>query len=170
MISARLTRTIQVSSVRLAEACGWLSTVNGDVVEAYLTGLPTPPSALEGRLESTASTARQQRLPGWVFVYLFSLCAVFLTIKLSPRIARFVANDRIEHLKTEQQRLIDEGRVLDIEEAELLRADRLQALRSYVNEHPDLRTLEVNGATIEVRNMTTEELINRLNDALERRH
>jgi hypothetical protein len=54
--------------------------------------------------------------------------AVLLTGSVAPRVANYFAGYRIEALRQERQRLIDENMVLDVEEAKMLRLDRLQEL------------------------------------------
>ena len=54
--------------------------------------------------------------------------AVLLTGSVAPRVANYIAGYRIEALRQERQRLIDESMVLDVEMAKMLRLDRLQDL------------------------------------------
>ena len=56
------------------------------------------------------------------------LLAVFLTGSVAPRVANYFAGYRIEALRQERQRLIDEHMVLDVEYAKMQRLDRLQEL------------------------------------------
>jgi hypothetical protein len=54
--------------------------------------------------------------------------AALLTGSVAPRVANYFAGYRIEALRQERQRLVDESMVLDVEEAKMLRLDRLQEL------------------------------------------
>jgi hypothetical protein len=56
------------------------------------------------------------------------LLAALLTVSVAPRIANYIAGYRIEALRQERQRLIDESMVLDVEVAKMLRLDRLEEL------------------------------------------
>jgi hypothetical protein len=59
---------------------------------------------------------------------LMCVLAVLLTASVAPRVANYFAGYRIEALRQERQRLIDERMVLDVEEAKMLRLDRLEEL------------------------------------------
>jgi hypothetical protein len=59
---------------------------------------------------------------------LMCVLAVLLTGSVAPRVANYIAGYRIEALRQERQRLIDESMVLDVEMAKLLRLDHLQEL------------------------------------------
>jgi hypothetical protein len=54
--------------------------------------------------------------------------AALITGSLAPRLANYVAGYKIEALRQERQRLIDESMVLDVEAAKMLRLDRLEEL------------------------------------------
>jgi hypothetical protein len=54
--------------------------------------------------------------------------AALLTGSVAPRVANYIAGYRIEALRQERQRLIDESIVLDVEVAKMLRLDRLEDL------------------------------------------
>ena len=54
--------------------------------------------------------------------------AALLTGAVAPRLANYIAGYRIEALRQERQRLIDESMVLDVEVAKMLRLDRLEEL------------------------------------------
>jgi cell division protein FtsL len=54
--------------------------------------------------------------------------AALLTGSVAPRLANYIAGYRIETLRQERQRLIDESMVLDVEVAKMLRLDRLEEL------------------------------------------
>jgi hypothetical protein len=64
------------------------------------------------------------------------LLAALLTGSLAPRLANYIAGYRIEALRQERQRLIDEGMVLDVEYAKMLRLDRLEELAHHHNLFP----------------------------------
>ena len=51
-----------------------------------------------------------------------------LTLALGPSVANTVAGYRLESLRAEERRLVDERRTLDLEEARLLSPDRLEKL------------------------------------------
>ena len=59
--------------------------------------------------------------------------AALLTGSVAPRVANYIAGYRIEALRQERQRLIDESMVLDVEVAKMLRLDRLQELAQKQN-------------------------------------
>ena len=59
--------------------------------------------------------------------------AALLTGSVAPRVANYIAGYRIEALRQERQRLIDESMVLDVEVAKMLRLDRLQELAEKQN-------------------------------------
>ena len=54
--------------------------------------------------------------------------AALLTGSVAPRVANYIAGYRIEALRQERQRLIDESMVLDVEVDKMLRLDRLEEL------------------------------------------
>ena len=54
--------------------------------------------------------------------------AVLLTGSVAPRVANYFAGYRVEALRQERQRLVDENMVLDVEVAKLMRLDRLEEL------------------------------------------
>jgi hypothetical protein len=70
----------------------------------------------------------RSRGAAWSAAAMMCLMAVLLTVSVAPRIANLFAGYRIESLRQEQQRLVDERQVLDVEEAKLLRLDRLEEL------------------------------------------
>jgi hypothetical protein len=61
------------------------------------------------------------------------LLAVLLTFSMAPKIANLLVGYRVEALRQEQQRLVDERQMLDVEEAKLLRLDRLEELARHNN-------------------------------------
>ncbi len=75
--------------------------------------------------------------------------AATLTISLAPRIANLFAGYRLESLRQERQGLIDERQMLDVEEAKVLRLDRLEEVARQRNLVPpksgQLYELEPNG-------------------------
>lgn len=70
----------------------------------------------------------RSRGAAWSAAGAMCVMAALLTLSVAPRIANLFAGYRIETLRQEQQRLIDERQVLDVDEATLLRLDRLQEL------------------------------------------
>jgi hypothetical protein len=64
----------------------------------------------------------------WSAAGAMCLLAVLFTAAVAPRIASYFDGYRLEALRQEHQRLIDERMMLDVEEAKLLRLDRLQEL------------------------------------------
>ena len=75
----------------------------------------------------------RQAAPGsrgaaWSAAGAMCLLAALFTMSLAPRIANYFAGYRLEALRQEHQRLIDERMMLDVEEARLLRPSRLQEL------------------------------------------
>jgi hypothetical protein len=78
----------------------------------------------------------RSRGAAWSAAAMMCLMAVLLTVSVAPRIANLFAGYRIESLRQEQQRLVDERQVLDVEEAKLLRLDRLEELARLRNLAP----------------------------------
>ena len=70
----------------------------------------------------------RSRGAAWSAAGAMCLMAALLTLSVAPRIANLFAGYRIETLRLEQQRLVDERQVLDVDEAKLLRLDRLEEL------------------------------------------
>ena len=64
----------------------------------------------------------------WRMIGMVCLLAVVLIALLMPRMANIFAGYQLESLKQEQQRLLDERRDLDIEEARLSRQENLEVL------------------------------------------
>jgi hypothetical protein len=64
----------------------------------------------------------------WRMIGTAGLLAVLLMGLLTPRVANVFAGYRLEALKQEQQRLLDEQRDLDIVEARLSRQENLEVL------------------------------------------
>ena len=64
----------------------------------------------------------------WSAAAVMCLLALFTTLSLFPRIANLLAGYRVEALRQEQQHLVDERQVLEVDEAKLLRLDRLEEL------------------------------------------
>ena len=69
----------------------------------------------------------------WSAAAAMCLLAALFTASVAPSIANYFAGYRLEALRQEQQRLIDERRMLDVEEARMLRLDRLQELARHHN-------------------------------------
>ncbi len=69
----------------------------------------------------------------WSAAGAMCLLAALFTVSVAPRIAHYFAGYRLEALRSEHQRLIDERMMLDVEEAKLLRLDRLQELARHHN-------------------------------------
>lgn len=64
----------------------------------------------------------------WSAIGLACVVALLLMALLSPSVANTLAGYQLQSLKQEQQHLLDEGRVLDVVEANLARQENLQAL------------------------------------------
>jgi hypothetical protein len=64
----------------------------------------------------------------WSFIGVACLLAALLMGVLSPRVANIVAGYQLQSLKQEEQRLLDEERVLDVMEAAVSRQENLQVL------------------------------------------
>jgi hypothetical protein len=64
----------------------------------------------------------------WSFIGVACLLAALLMAVLYPRVANIVAGYQLQSLKQEEQRLLDEARVLDVMEARVSRQENLQAL------------------------------------------
>jgi hypothetical protein len=64
----------------------------------------------------------------WSMIGAACLLAVLFMGLLTPRVANIFAGYRLESLKAEQQRLLDEQRELDLVEAKLSRQENLQVL------------------------------------------
>ncbi len=72
----------------------------------------------------------------WSAAGVMCMLAALLTFSMAPRIANLFAGYRVEALRQEQQRLIDEQQVLEVEQAKLLRLDRLEELAKHQNLAP----------------------------------
>ena len=72
----------------------------------------------------------------WSAAGVMCLLAVLLTFSLAPRIANLLVGYRLEALRQEHMRLVDERQMLDVEEAKLLRLDRLEELARHNNLAP----------------------------------
>jgi hypothetical protein len=72
----------------------------------------------------------------WSAAGVMCLLAALLTGSIAPRIANLLAGYRVEALRQEQQRLIDETMVLDVEYAKQIRLDRLHELAVHQNLFP----------------------------------
>jgi len=64
----------------------------------------------------------------WSAIGAACLLVALLTSVLAPSVANTMAGYKLQALKQEQQRLIDERRVLEVEEAQLLSPARLEEL------------------------------------------
>jgi hypothetical protein len=64
----------------------------------------------------------------WSFLGAVWLLAVLLMVALTPRVANVFAGYQLEALKQEEQRLLDEQRMLDVMEARLSRQENLEEL------------------------------------------
>jgi len=64
----------------------------------------------------------------WSAIGAAAVVLALLTSVLAPSVANTLAGYKLESLRAEQRRLLNERRVLDLQEAELLRPDRLEAL------------------------------------------
>jgi hypothetical protein len=78
----------------------------------------------------------RSRGAAWSAAGVMCLLAALLTGSIAPRMANLFAGYRVEALRQEQQRLIDETMVLDVEQAKLLRLDRLHDLARRRNLFP----------------------------------
>jgi hypothetical protein len=70
----------------------------------------------------------RSRGAAWSAAGAMCLMAILLTGSVAPRIANLFAGYRIESLRLEQQRLIDESQVLDVQLAEAKRMEHMQEL------------------------------------------
>ena len=57
-----------------------------------------------------------------------SAIAIVLVTTFAPRVAGLIAGYQVQALKQEQQRLLNDGRTLEVEEAAMLTSERLQQL------------------------------------------
>jgi hypothetical protein len=64
----------------------------------------------------------------WAFIGIACLLAASLTGLLAPGVANIFTGYRLQTLKQEEQRLLNERRLLDVDEAQLTSRERLQAL------------------------------------------
>jgi cell division protein FtsL len=64
----------------------------------------------------------------WSTIGAVSAVAIVLITTLAPGVAGVMAGYQLESLKQEQQKLLNEQRTLEVEEARLLSADRLEEL------------------------------------------
>jgi len=70
----------------------------------------------------------QARGACWSAIGAAAVGLALLTSVLAPSVANTLAGYKLETLRTEERRLLNEQRVLQLREAELLRPDRLEAL------------------------------------------
>jgi hypothetical protein len=78
----------------------------------------------------------RSRGAAWSAAGMMCLLAILLTGSIVPRIANLFAGYRVEALRQEQQRLIDETMMLDVDQAKLVRLDRLHELARHQNLFP----------------------------------
>lgn len=64
----------------------------------------------------------------WSAIGAAAVVLALLTSVLAPSVASTLAGYKLESLRAEQRRLLNDRRLLDLQEAELLRPDRLEAL------------------------------------------
>ena len=64
----------------------------------------------------------------WSAIGVAAVAIVLLGSLLAPSVAGTLAGYKLESLRSEERRLLNERRVLELEEAELLRPDRLEKL------------------------------------------
>lgn len=64
----------------------------------------------------------------WSAIGSAAVILVLLTGILAPSVAGTLAGYKLESLRAEERRLVDESRMLDLREAQLLRPDRLEEL------------------------------------------
>jgi cell division protein FtsL len=64
----------------------------------------------------------------WTFIGIACVLAALLTGLLAPGVANIFAGYHLQTLKQEEQRLLNERRLLDVDEAQLTSRERLQAL------------------------------------------
>jgi hypothetical protein len=64
----------------------------------------------------------------WSAIGAACLVVALITGVLAPSVANTLAGYRVESLRAEEQRLLDEKRTIELQEAELLRPDRLEKL------------------------------------------
>ncbi len=69
----------------------------------------------------------------WSAIGSAAVILVLLTGILAPSVAGTLAGYKLEALRAEERRLIDESRMLDLQEAQLLRPDRLEELAQQRN-------------------------------------
>lgn len=70
----------------------------------------------------------QARGACWSAIGAASVALVLLTALLAPSVAATLAGYKLESLRAQEQRLLTERRVLELQEAALLRLDRLEKL------------------------------------------
>jgi cell division protein FtsL len=69
----------------------------------------------------------------WSAIGSAAVILVLLTGILAPSVATTLAGYKLEALRAEERRLTDESRMLDLQEAQLLRPDRLEQLAQKQN-------------------------------------
>jgi hypothetical protein len=106
----------------------------------FLRPLPGEDIFFYAKLIDNARVVRQAdpRARGacWSAAGVMCLLAALLVFSLFPRVANVLAGYKVEALRQEQQRLIDERQVLEVDEAKLLRLDRLEELAQHQNLAP----------------------------------
>ena len=105
----------------------------------YLRPLPGEDVWIFVKLMDNSRVVRQANPSArgaWSAAGVMCLLAALLTFSLAPRIANLLAGYRLEALRQEQMRLVDERQLLDVEEAKLLRLDRLEELARHKNLAP----------------------------------
>ncbi len=75
----------------------------------------------------------QARGACWSAIGATALAVMLLTGVLGPRLANTLAGYKLEALRVENRRLIDERRTLDLQEAELTSPQRLEELAQHQN-------------------------------------
>ena len=75
----------------------------------------------------------QGRSACWSAIGAAGLALVLLTAVLAPSVAGTLAGYQLESLRAEQRRLLNERQILQLQEAELVRPDRLQKLANGQN-------------------------------------
>ena len=69
----------------------------------------------------------------WSAIGAACVLVVLLTSSFAPSVATTIAGYKLEALRAEERRLLNERRGLELQEAELLRPDRLEALAKHQN-------------------------------------
>jgi cell division protein FtsL len=65
---------------------------------------------------------------GWNIIGAACLAVVSLGVVMAPKVAGTMEGYKLESLRSEEQRLLDERRALDLQEAQLLSPERLEKL------------------------------------------